>query len=68
MMRPPGRAAQAATKTFSIVCVGDDLVDSGLDRLGKNQVWAGQEAFRKFMADEFVRRNKVREAAGIPQQ
>jgi hypothetical protein len=25
-----GRAAQAATKTIPIVCVGDDLVDSGL--------------------------------------
>jgi ABC transporter substrate binding protein len=25
-----GRAAQAATKTLPIVCVGDDLVDSGL--------------------------------------
>ena len=27
---PAGRAAQAATKTIPIVCVGDDLVDSGL--------------------------------------
>ena len=27
-----GRAAQAATKTIPIVCVGDDLVDSGLRR------------------------------------
>src|SRR6266516_1947420 len=26
----PGRAGQAATKTIPIVCVGDDLVDSGL--------------------------------------
>jgi putative tryptophan/tyrosine transport system substrate-binding protein len=25
-----GRAAQVATKTLPIVCVGDDLVDSGL--------------------------------------
>src|ERR1700745_1401285 len=27
---PAGRATQAATKTIPIVCVGDDLVDSGL--------------------------------------
>jgi ABC-type uncharacterized transport system substrate-binding protein len=27
---PAGRAAQAATKTLPIVCVGDDLVNSGL--------------------------------------
>lgn len=27
---PAGRAARAATKTIPIVCVGDDLVDSGL--------------------------------------
>jgi ABC-type uncharacterized transport system substrate-binding protein len=27
---PVGRSAQAATKTLPIVCIGDDLVNSGL--------------------------------------
>jgi tripartite-type tricarboxylate transporter receptor subunit TctC len=48
--------------------IAEKAVAESLTRAGVVVQGSTPEAFGKFMADEYARWNKVREAAGIPQQ
>jgi tripartite-type tricarboxylate transporter receptor subunit TctC len=70
MIAPAGMPPAIVTKlneTLNAI-LKDDAVRERLIKAGVVPRASSPAAFGKHMADEFARWNKVREAAGIPQQ
>ena len=67
---PRGIPAGMVAKLNKVLneCIKEPAVAERLNKAGVIVQGSTPEAFGKFMADELVRWNKVREAAGIAQQ